>query len=201
MTLAAFAGEKPQLMEREKEIALALSSCPAKVAAKAAVYVLERSGYAKVQDSFTAIVQHSLPSSQEPQCMDSEGTRTFLRRMLKVAELRAIGKSPEEIKRYVADAFEKGIFQLPSRTGIDYMLSSENFVPDEMGVVGHFPPHVMFYAPYFTNADIGSVGGGHGSGPAFVAGEGTPNALIIVPVGAHPGPAHSKTEKEGAGSQ
>jgi hypothetical protein len=42
----------------------------------------------------------------------------------------------------------------------------------------------MFYAPYLTNSGLGSEGQAAG-GPAFVAGEGTPFALIIVPVGAH----------------
>ena len=101
------AGSQPPLMDRQKEIALALSACPPSVASKAAVYVLDTSGYVKVRESqngFTAIVQHSLPTSQEPQCMDAEGTRTLLPRMLKVAELRAQGKSREEIKRFEADA-------------------------------------------------------------------------------------------------
>src|SRR5215472_12707672 len=87
--------KRPPVMDKEKEIALALSACPAPVAGKAAVYVLDTSGYVKVRDSqngFTAIVQHSQPTSQEPQCMDAEGTRTFLPRILKVAELRAQGK-------------------------------------------------------------------------------------------------------------
>jgi len=90
----------PQLMDRQREIALALSACPASIADKAAVYVLESSGYVKVRESqngFTAIVQHALPISQDPQCMDAEGTRTFLPRCPKVAELRAQGKNPEEI--------------------------------------------------------------------------------------------------------
>ena len=34
--------------------------------------------------------------------MDAEGSRTFLARYLKVAEWRAQGRSPEEIKRLVA---------------------------------------------------------------------------------------------------
>jgi hypothetical protein len=189
----ATGSQQPAPMERQKEIALALSACPPSVASKAAVYLLEKSGYFKVRDSqngFTAIVQHSLLNSQEPQCMDAEGTRTLLPRMLKVAELRAQGKSPEEIKRFVADAFAKGVFQPPSRPGIDYMLSTENLVPDDNGVVAPFPPHVMFYAPYLTNADIGSEGQAAG-GPAFVAGAGNPYALIIVPVGGvQNGPAH-----------
>jgi hypothetical protein len=199
----AVASQTPQLMDREKEIALALSACPASAASKAAVYVQEKSGYVKVRDSqngFTAIVQHSLTTSQEPQCMDAEGTRTFLPRYLKVAELRAQGKSAEEIRRFVADAFAKGIFQAPTRPGVDYMLSTENIVPlDDKGTIGHFPPHVMFYGPYLTNADLGSDG--NLAGPAFVAGEGSPHALIIVPVGAHTDQGHAKPEKRPSGSQ
>lgn len=194
-------GQLPKLMDREKEIALALSSCPASVADKAAVYVLERSGYVKVRESqngFTAIVQHALPNSQDPQCMDAEGTRTFLPRYLKVAELRAQGKSPEEIRQFVADAFAKGIFQAPTRPGVDYMLSKENLTPNAQGGVVPFPPHLMFYAPYLTNTDIGSEGilgpDGNPVGPAFVAGEGSPQALIIVPVGAHQSAGHSTAQ-------
>jgi len=194
--------QQPKLMDRQKEIALALSACPPSVASQAAVYVLDQSGYVKVRDSqngFTAIVQHSLPTSQEPQCMDAEGTRTFLPRILKVAELRAEGKSPEEIKRFVADAFARGVFQPPSRPGVDYMLSTENLTPNEKGIVAPFPPHVMFYGPYLTNADLGSDG--NPAGPVFVAGEGTPHALIIVPIGAHTGTGHAPVDKRSGGSQ
>jgi len=190
--------QQPKLMERQKEIALALSSCPASVASKAAVYVLEKSGYVKVRESqngFTAIVQHALPNSQDPQCMDAEGTRTLLPRYLKVAELRAQGRNSEEIRRFVADAFAKGVFQAPTRPGVDYMLSKENLTPNAKGGVVPFPPHLMFYAPYVTNADLGlddSLGpDGNPLGPAFVAGEGSPHALIIVPVGAHESAGHS----------
>ena len=130
--------------------------------------------------------------------MDAEGTRTFLPRYLKIAELRAQGKSREEINRFVADAFAKGIFQPPSRPGVDYMLSSENIVvvDAEKGIVAPFPPHIMFYGPYLTNADLGSDGSS--SGPAFVAGEGSPHALIIVPVGAH---ANHGSSGESGGAQ
>ena len=138
--------EQP-LMDREKEIALALSACPPSLASRAAVYVLDELGYVKARDGendFTAIVQHSLPTTQEPQCMDAEGARTLLPRILKVAELRAQGKPPEEIKRFVADAFAKGVFRPPSRLGVDYMLSTENVVPldPEKGTVG--PALTMF---------------------------------------------------------
>lgn len=190
---AQSASQQPAVMERDKEIAMALSSCPRDVASKAAVFVLDKSGYVKVRDSqngFTAIVQHSLPTTQEPQCMDAEGTRTLLPRMLKVAELRAQGKSPDEIRRFVAEGYATGVFQPPARVGINYMLSTQNLTFDEeKGFVGPFPPHVMFYAPFVTNADLGST---VNHGPAFVAAQGTPYALIIVPVptGTQARPAH-----------
>ena len=189
--------QRPPLMDRQKEIALALSACPPAVASRAAVYVLERARYIKVRDGengFTAIVQHAVPTSQDPQCMDAEGTRTVLPRYLKVAEWRAQGKSPDEIKLHVADAFAKGVFQPPAKPGIDYMLSRENFTPNAKGEIVHFPPHVMFYAPYLTNAELGLDGplgpDRNPDGPAFVAGEGTPQALIIVPVSSGSGAHH-----------
>jgi hypothetical protein len=201
---AATAGQQPPLMERQREVALALSACPAWVAAQASVYVLETGGYVKVRESrngFTAIVQHALPTSQEPQCMDAEGTRTILPRILKVAQWRAEGKSHEEIKHLVADAFARGAFQAPTRPGIDYMLSAENVVAvdEDKGTSVPFPPHLMFYAPYLTNADIGSDG--NPRGPVFIPNGGSPHALIIVPVAAHGGPGHTPAEKSSAGTQ
>jgi hypothetical protein len=193
--------QQPPLMDRQKEIGLALSACPLSVASQAAVYVLDKSGYVKVRDTengFTAIVQHSRPTSQEPQCMDAEGTRTFLPRYLKVAEMRAQGKSLEEIERFVADAFAKGIFQPPTRPGIDYMLSTENLVINEKGEIHRFPPHVMFYGPYVTNASLGSDG--KPTSPVFVAGEG-PHALIIVPVATHADQSHAPADRPSSGPQ
>ena len=109
---------------------------------------------------------------------------THLLRVLKVAELRAQGKSRAEIKRFVADAFAKGAFQAPTRPGVDYMLSTKNMVAidEDKGIVAPYPPHVMFYGPYLTNADLGSDG--NPAGPVFVGAEGTPHALIIVPLAA-----------------
>ena len=126
--------------------------------------------------------------------MDAEGTRTLLPRMLKVAELRAEGKSADEIRAFVARGFVTGLFRAPARPGVDYMLSTHNLVPNSQGVVTPFPPHVMFYAPYLTNAELGLDGklgaDGNPVGAAFVAGEGTPQALIIVPLGGHEGASH-----------
>jgi hypothetical protein len=77
------------------------------------------------------------------------------------------------------------------------MLSAENIVPDEKGIPAPFPPHVMFYGPYLTNADIGSDG--KEGGPVFVAGEATPYALIIVPVATHKGSSSLSTDMPSTG--
>ena len=189
--------QQSQLMDREKEIALALSACPPSVANKAAVYVLEKTGYITVSESengFTAIVQHARPTSQEPQCLDAEAARTFLPRFLKVAELRAQGKTQQEIQAFLSDAVAKGTFSTPTRPGIIYMLSDQNFNSNGRGEV--FPPHVMFYGTHLTNADLGvdskDLGqDGNPKGPAFVAGDGSQFGFIIVPV-------KSQTEAPGA---
>ncbi len=199
---AAFAQSAPDpgpSMTRDAEIALALSACPPSLAPQAGVYILGKSGYIKVRDSgngFTAIVQHSVPEAQEPQCMDEEGARTFLPRILMMAELRAQGKSRDEVRRAIGEALARGVLQPPKRFGVDYMLSNENKVPNQAGSVTPFPPHIMFYGPYLTNADLGvdkaNLGpDGNPMGPVFVASEGTPYALVIVPVGAHGGMGHA----------
>ena len=172
-------------MNRDDEIALALSAAPPAVAAKAGVYVLDKSGYVKAKDSqngFVCYVDHRVPAAVEPQCPDEEGAKTFLPRAILTASLRAQGKSEPEIRQGVRDAFAKGTLRAPSRPGVNYMLSTHNVVTvdEEHGVAAPFPPHLMFYAPYLTNATFGSDGDPHS--PLFVVDEGTPHALVIVPV-------------------
>jgi hypothetical protein len=136
------AASPPQQIDQKREIALALSACPEPVAPKAAIYVRSESGYVKLREGengFTALL--TTPAGQiAPLCMDAEGTRVVLPRVLKQAELRAQGKSLEEIKRVVADGYAKGVFQPPSRPGVNYMLSPENRLLNEKGEIVPFPP-------------------------------------------------------------
>jgi hypothetical protein len=185
--------EVPALMSRESETALALEAAPAGVAAKAGVYVLEKSGYVRVRESqngFVCLVERTVLKAVEPQCLDAEGVRTFLPRMLMVATMRVQGKSEPDIRQAVKDAFSSGKLQAPKRPGVDYMLSPHNVVAVdvEKGIAVPFPPHLMFYAPNMTNADVGSDG--TPASPLFVVNENSPHALMIVPVGAGDGHAH-----------
>src|SRR5262249_21300550 len=111
------------------------------------------------------------------------GVKTFLPRILMVGELRAKGKPEPEIRAAVKKGFSEGKFKAPKRPGVDYMLSTHNVVTidEEKGVAVPFPPHLLFYAPGMTNADIGSDGSPQSS--VFVVDEKSPHALMIVPMG------------------
>jgi hypothetical protein len=169
----------------DQEIALALEAGPASVTAKAGVLVHDRTGYVearKSQNGFVCLVDHRIPNAVEPQCLDAEGVRTFLPKLMLVASLRAQGKPEPDIRRAVKGAFAAGKLVAPRRPGVIYMLSPHNVVTidEDKGVAMPFPPHLMFYAPHMTSAELGSDGSP--TSPLFVVDEKTPHALMIVPV-------------------
>jgi hypothetical protein len=174
-------------MPRERQIRLALSSAPAEVSNKAALYILGPKGYEKVRggtNGFSCLVGRSFEGTTEasvdPMCYDAEGSRTLLLVKLREEELRAKGKSEAEIKANIANGYKEGRFQAPSKPGFVYMLSSENFIRDpETGKSGAFPGHLMFYAPYMTAKDLGyeSVSGAM---MPYLSLPGEPDAMMIV---------------------
>src|SRR5215831_2187730 len=175
----------PELLPREKEIDLALSAAPEHLRKGAAVYVLERAGFVKVREStngFTCIVNRDHPLSQKPVCFDAEGTATILPKILRVGELLMRGQSMSEIDAEIAEGFRTGKYVSPRRAGVAYMLSGDirNFNP-RTGKVESFPPHVMFYAPNLTNADLGTTPEALAKDPSlpFVAYQG-PHGFIIM---------------------
>lgn len=174
----------PDLMEREKEIALALSAAPEHLRAGAAVWVLEKNGFVKVRDSrngFGCIVNRDHPLNRKPTCYDAEGVATIVPRVLRVGELLMQGKPLPEINAEIQEAFRTGKFISPRRPGVAYMLSGDiRRFDSASGSVVSFPPHVMFYAPNLTNEDIGSTGDGAGGMP-FIAYQGPQGFMIMMP--------------------
>src|SRR5215468_3030077 len=178
----------PELLPPEKEIELALSAAPEHLRKGAGVYVLERNGFVKVRDStngFTCIVNRDHPLNQKPVCFDTEGTATILPKILQVGELLMQGKTMSEINGDIAKGFRTGKYISPRRPGVAYMLSGDirNFNP-RTGKVESFPPHMMFYAPNLTNADLGTTAEALAKDPSlpFVAYQG-PHGFIIVLTG------------------
>lgn len=171
----------------QRETEMALSAAPEHLRTGAGVYVLTPSGYKQTRPStnkFTCIVNRDHPNALKPTCFDAEGTATILPKILRVGELMMQGKSPSEIAAEVRAGFASGKFVSPRRPGIAYMLSGDiRNVNPASGAVSSFPPHVMFYAPNLTNADIGSNGT---VGMPFIAYQG-PHGYMIMLVPPNPG--------------
>lgn len=181
--VSAALGGMPEVPQRETEVKMALSAAPRHLQAGAGVYALERAGYVKVRDSsngFTCIVNRDHPLNLKPTCYDAEGTATILPVVLHFGELLMKGVALPKIHAEISDGFRTGRFVSPRRSGVAYMLSGEirNFDP-ATGQISSFPPHVMFYAPNLTNADIGSTGDGAGGLP-FIAYQGPQGYMIVI---------------------
>jgi hypothetical protein len=160
------------------QIALAESAGPP-VAKDAAIYVLGPKGYTKARDGrngFTCLVSRERPDTLEPECFDGEGTATVVPARMFIEEQRALGTAETRIAALVEDGYKSGRFKAPRKPGLVYMLSDHNYVFDpERKAVIHFPGHLMFYAPYATQKDVGD-----GPGAPYIVAPGTPHALMIV---------------------
>ena len=164
------------------QIALAESAGPP-VGADAAIFVLGTNGYTKARDGrngFTCLVARERRDTLEPECFDAEGTATVVPVRMFVEQQRAAGTADSRIDALVEEGYKSGRFKAPSKPGLVYMLSDYNYVFDpERKAVIHFPGHLMFYAPYATQKDVGT-----GPGAPYLVAPGTPHALfIVVPAG------------------
>jgi hypothetical protein len=123
--------------------------------------------------------------NQKPVCFDAEGTATILPKILRVGELLMQGKPMSKIDNEIEEGFRIGKYISPRRAGVAYMLSGDirNYNPRTRKVES-FPPHVMFYAPNVTNADLGTTREALAKDPSlpFVAYQG-PQGYIIVLAG------------------
>lgn len=183
----AFAQSPPnsneqRLLPRDREIQLAESAGPPGLVRDAALYVLEPQGYTMARggsNGFSCLVGRDRQDTLEPMCFDPEGSQAILPVVLDAARFRGEGLSEEEIEKRIAEGFQAGRYRAPRRAGITYMLSKENLVFNGSKVIG-YPPHVMIFAPYVTNKDIGA----DFKSPwmPWVLGEGSPHAYIMVVV-------------------
>ena len=181
---SASAEWKPELMDRAVEIEEALAAGPASIREEAGVYVLTGDGYELARESgngFHCIVGRSQRDSFEPQCFDAEGSASLLRQVLLRGKLQMRGDGPAQIGEAIEAAWDSGELTAPSRPGINYMLSEKNRVPVAADRVVPYGPHLMFYAPNLTNADVGGDRTGRSS-PIFMINEGRPSGYVIVPV-------------------
>jgi hypothetical protein len=176
----------PPLMEdRDREISIARGAGPEYISKDATIYVLRRGGFVRSiegTNGFTCLVLREGVEGLAPICYDKEGSQTILLAKLRQAELVEQGKSEADAEREVYEGYRKGKFRAPRRGGVAYMLSKENHLCDPTsGTIFLYPPHVMIYAPYIKNSDIGATSAQRGSTIfPWVLHEGQPDAYIMV---------------------
>lgn len=186
------------MMDRGAEIALARSAAPLNVSQKATIRILTTSGYQTAVNgsdgfvcevmrgwaapSFTPVQLRNLvyvPAVRAPICFDPKAAKEVMPYYELRANLGMKHETPDEIAQHVTQAYASG--ELPKRTGVSfaYMWSAQqNLIP---GVAGHWHPHMMVFAPYYTNGMLG--GNPFGSPlPALSDDAGTPFAVVVIPV-------------------
>ncbi len=171
------AENKIEPLPRDLEIQLALSALPQHLRDNATVYVLNpdkgfeiaRSGtngfHAFVARTGDDTFRGSWPFTEYrddilyPISFDSAGVKAQMRVFFDAAEMQAKGTPPDELKKIIKERYKTGYYKAPERAGVSYMVSPilRTYVnPEERDDVRTANlPHVMYYAPYVSNEDMG----------------------------------------------
>jgi hypothetical protein len=159
-------------MPADLETALALSALPPTARSAATVYLLDPAkGYyvaRKGTNGFACLISRTEWEWGDfrndlfaPMGFDPEGVRTIFPIYRDEAVMRASGKlTAGQVKDTILNRIRKGIYKAPSKGGICYMLAPVMRVytgnPPTATVKTMNMPHYMFYAPYLTDADVGT---------------------------------------------
>ena len=166
-------------LPRDLEIQLALSALPAHLRENATVYVLNpakgfeiaRTGtngfHAFVNRTGEDGMQGSWPLTRYrddilyPVSFDAAGAKANMLTFFDIAEMQAKGTPATELKRIIQERYKTGYYKAPERAGVSYMLSpiSRTYVDPERHdrVLTVNAPHIMYFAPNVSSADIGAV--------------------------------------------
>ena len=158
VALPAAAADRIRLSQ-DCEVAVARSALPERLRADASVHALVGNTYEKVVEGsgpFTCIVERNHPDSVIPQCMDAAGVDSVLPAIIDRSEMAVAGADFAAIEAANTERLHAGMYHAAARPGVNYMMSDYNYIyVQSAGRVLKVPPHVMFYAPNLTNADIG----------------------------------------------
>ena len=173
------------VMDRDEEVALALSAAPASVSDDATVLVWTGDRFDAAREGsngVTCYVARSWPESLEPHCFDEEGSETILPIHLRQMELWHEGRTEQEIEAAIAEGLRTGEFRLPTRPAMSYMMSAgQELISDEGRPVGNWNSHLMIYYPYLTAEAMG-LGPVPSIEAALIVDPGTPLSNIMVVV-------------------
>lgn len=182
---------------RETELQLIKTAAPPSITDRATLKVLTQTGFQITREGsngFTCVVMRgwSAPTYtpkqfvgfvydatiRAPICFDPIASRTVLPYYELRTKLGMEGKTPAQIADAVTSAYKSGA--LPKREGVSfaYMWSAEQHLGQG---IGHWHPHMMVFAPNYTNEMVG--GNAFGSPmPQLTDDAGTPFAVVVIPV-------------------
>jgi hypothetical protein len=169
----------PQPLPRALEIQLALSALPPHLREQATVYVLNPSRGFEVARKGTNDVHALVARTGDdtfrgswpltkfrddilyPIAFDEAGSKAQMRVFLDAAELQAKGTPPRQLKEIIQSRYKTNVYKAPERAGVAYMLSPivrtyTNPDVNEDAITLNIP-HVMYFAPNLSNADIGGA--------------------------------------------
>ena len=178
------------------ETELALSALPPHLRAAATVYLLDPAkGYYIARSGSNGFICFIARTNWEwgefrkdifaPIAFDAEGARKLFPLYRDPAAMRASGKfTPLQIKDTMMSRIQTKIYRAPARAGISYMLAPVMRVytgkPGDKNVMTMNMPHYMFYAPYITDADVGTVPNSP-KGPWLLNSTYGPEGYLIMP--------------------
>lgn len=155
------------LMARDAEIALAKTAAPASISDKATIMVLTAHGYemaVKGSNGFVCIVDRAWlaefvnpvfwnPTIRGPECLNPAAVRSVLPHFLDRAEWALAGLTiPQMIARTKAELAAK-TYTMPEPGAMSFMMSKQQRL-NAQGT--HWHPHVMFFIPNMSDADMGA---------------------------------------------
>jgi len=152
------------------ETEFALSALPPALRDGAAVYLLDpAAGYYLAQQGssgLACLVERTVWEMADyrndiyfPLCYDAVGTSTYLQVIMDAAKLRAEGLDPAALKAKIQARYDDKTYRAPDKAGLSYMVGPvmRTETPPDRKVHTMPMPHLMFYAPSVTNADIGAL--------------------------------------------
>jgi hypothetical protein len=185
------------LMPRDAEMALARSAAPVDISDRATIKVLTKSGFEVAREGDNGVVCMVMrgfsaptytpaqfrnlvydPTVRAPICFTAPAARSVMPYYELRTRLAIEGKGPDQIAESVQAAYVKG--ELPRRDEVTfaYMWAAHQHLGPGIGA---WRPHLMLFAPYYTNA---MVGGNEFGGPLPQVSDdaGTPFTVVVIPV-------------------
>jgi hypothetical protein len=156
------------LMERNTEIALALSAAPQSISQDAEIMVLGQHGYETAvqgKNGFVCLVWRSWaagtddpdfwnPKLRAPVCFNPLAARSQIPLTLKKTEVILASRSKDQMADAVKAAFDRNGLSTPETGAMCYMMSRQGYLNDRDG---HWHPHLMFFLPLTDPAVWGAV--------------------------------------------